>query len=106
MKKEQLKPILKDFLHHMMEGWFGDKMLWKTIGNTLVDANVNKYDNVIDMFADENGDIDAKGLLQKIGETMENPYQIDLQQFHPILPNRILLITKEDIHYLINLLGI
>lgn len=57
------------------------------------------------MFANENGDIDVEDLLKKIGETMESPYQIDLQQFSPLLPNRILLITKEDIQQLEGLLS-
>lgn len=101
MKKEQLKPVLKDFLHKMMESWLGDKPLWKSLGNSIIDANVNKYDNVLDMFADENGDIDVQGILNNVGESMENAYQIDLQQFSPILPNRVLLISKEDIKQLL-----
>ena len=105
MKKEQLKPILKEYIHKMMDSWFDGLPLWKILGHSFVEANVNKYDNVIDMFANENGDIDVEGLLKKIGETMESPYQIDLQQFSPLLPNRILLITKEDIQQLEGLLS-
>lgn len=89
----------------MMESWFDGLPLWKILGHSFVEANVNKYDATIDMFADENGEIDAKGILKNIGETMESPYKIDLQQFSPLLPNRILLITKEDINSLSNLLG-
>lgn len=105
MKKEELKPIVKDFLHKMSDAWFEDKPIWKTLAYNLVDANVNKYDGVLDMFANENGDIDVEGILKSIGETMEDNYKIDLQQFHPILPNRILLITKEDIQHLVGLLS-
>jgi hypothetical protein len=105
MKKEELKPIIKDFLHKMCEGWFLDKPLWRTLAVSLVDANINKYDNVLDMFADENGEIDIEGILNSVGENMENAYQIDLSQFSPILPNRILLISKEDITHLLSLLN-
>ena len=101
MKKDALKPILKDFLTDMMDGWFGDKPLLKTLGNSLITANINKYDNVLDMFADEHGDIDIEGILNSIGDTMEDAYKIDLQQFSPLLPNRILLISKEDIKNLL-----
>ena len=105
MKKEELKPIIKDFLHKMCEGWFLDKPLWRTLAVSLVDANINKYDNVLDMFADENGEMDIDGLLNNLSETLEEPIKIDLQKFHPLLPNRILLITKQDINYLSSLLG-
>lgn len=102
MTKDELKPILKDFLTGMMNDWFSDKPLWKTLGNSLITANINKYDNVLDMFADENGDIDVQGILNSIGDTMEDAYKIDLQQFSPLLPNRILLISKEDIKNLLS----
>lgn len=105
MKKEQLKPILKDYIHKMIDSWFEGLPLWKTLGHSFVEANVNKYDTTIDMFADENGEIDAKGILKNIGETMESPYKIDLQQFSLLFPNRILLITKEDIQHLEGLLS-
>lgn len=101
MKKDDLKPILKDFLGKMMNEWFDDKPLWKSLGNSLINANINKYDNVLDMFADENGNIDVEGILNNIGNTMEESYKIDLQQFSPLLPNRILLISKEDINNLL-----
>lgn len=102
MKKDELKPILKDFLTNMMNDWFGDKPLWKTLGNAFITANINKYDNILDMFADEHGDIDVEGILNSIGDAMEDAYQIDLQQFSPLLPNRILLISKEDIKNLLS----
>lgn len=102
MKKDELKPILKDFLVNMMNGWFADKPLWKSLGNSLITANINKYDNVLDMFADENGDINVEDILNNIGNTMEESYKIDLQQFSPLLPNRILLISKEDIKNLLS----
>lgn len=104
MKKEQLKPIVQDFLHKMCEAWFSDKPLWKSLGISLVDANINKYDSVLDMFANEEGEIDINTILNSVGDAMENAYQIDLSQFSPILPSRILLISKEDITQLLSLI--
>ena len=105
MKKEELKPILKDFLTDMINDWFSDKPIWKTLGNSLITANINKYDNVIDMFSDENGDIDIEEILNNITETMEESYMIDLQKYGSFLPSRILLISKEDIKKLISIVG-
>jgi hypothetical protein len=102
MTKDELKPILKDFLTGMMNDWFSDKPIWKTLGNSLITANINKYDNVLDMFADEHGDIDVEGIINNIGDAMEDSFKIDLQEFSPLLPNRILLISKQDIKNLLS----
>lgn len=102
MTKDELKPILKDFLTNMMNDWFSDKPIWKTLGNTLINANINKYDSILDMFADEHGDIDVEGILNNIGDAMEDSFKIDLQEYSPLLPNRILLISKEDIKNLLS----
>lgn len=102
MKKHELKPIIKDFLTNMMNEWFEDKPVWKTIGNSLISANINKYDNVLDMFADDKGDIDVENILNNINDIMETPLKIDLQQYSPLLPSRVLLITKQDIKNLLS----
>lgn len=102
MKKHELKPIIKDFLTNMMNEWFEDKPVWKTIGNSLISANINKYDNVLDMFADDKGDIDVENILNSINDTMETSLKIDLQQYSPLLPSRVLLITKQDIKNLLS----
>lgn len=93
MKKEDLKPKLQAFLRQMMSEWFADKSFLKGLGIALVDANVNKYDSILDMFADENGEIDVEGIIKNMDDRIE----IDLQRLSPILPNRILLITKSDL---------
>ena len=93
MKKEVLKPKLQAFLRQMMSEWFADKSFLKGLGIALVDANVNKYDSILDMFADENGEIDVEGIIKNMDDRIE----IDLQSLSPILPNRILLITKSDL---------
>lgn len=93
MKKEDLKPKIQTFLHQMMSEWFPDKNVLRGLGNALIDANVNKYDNILDMFADESGEIDVEGIIKNMDDTIE----IDLQSLSPILPNRILLITKNDL---------
>lgn len=101
MKKNELKPILKDFLIEMMNGWFSDKPFFNVIGIQLINSNINKYDNIFELFSDENGDIDIENLLDSILGSMEKDYEIDLQQFSPLLPNRILLISKNDIKNLL-----
>lgn len=93
MTKKELKPIVGDFLRGMMEDWFPDMPIVKGIGLSLVDANINKFDNVIEMFEDENGNIDIENLRNNIPST---EIRISLKELSPILPNRTLLITKND----------
>lgn len=96
MKRAQFKSVVSDFLRNMMVQWFGDKPFAMGLGISLVDANINKFDNLIQLFEDEKGEIDLKGMIENMG-TLKEPIKIDLQQYSPLLPKRILLITKEDI---------
>lgn len=99
MTKKELKPVVGDFLKGMMEDWFPDLPLVKGIGLSLVDANINKFDSIIDMFADENGNIDVHNLRNNIPST---EIRINLKELSPILPNRTLLVTKGDMDRLFN----
>lgn len=101
MKIQEFKTIVSDFLKGMIEQWFPDKVLVKGLALTLIDANINKFDNLISLFADENGDIDTDSLINNLGDTLEKDMTIDLTEFSPYLPKRILIIGKEDIKGLI-----
>jgi hypothetical protein len=100
MKRNEFKSILGQFLRKMMGDWFPDKPFIKGLGISLVDANINKYDSLIEMFEDEKGEIDIYGIIENIGDSLNEPFKIDLRQYSPLLPNRTLLITKEDLNEL------
>lgn len=100
MKRNEFKSILGQFLRKMMGDWFPDKPFIKGLGISLVDANINKYDSLIEMFEDEKGEIDVYGIIENIGDSLNEPFKIDLRQYSPLLPNRTLLITKEDLNEL------
>lgn len=85
-----------------MRDWFGDKPLIQAIGITVVQTNVNKFDGVLDMLTDENGQVNVDGLIENLGGILEQDYTIDLTTISPYLPNRILIISKSDINDLIN----
>ena len=94
MTKKELKPILGDFLRNMMSEWFPDMPFAKGIGLSLIDANINKYDYLFELFEDDKGDISIENLRTNIPNT---DLRIDLRKISPVLPNRILIITKNDI---------
>ena len=85
-----------------MRDWFSDKPLIQAIGITVVQTNVNKFDGVIDMLSDENGQVNVDGLIENLGTILEQDYTIDLTTISPYLPSRILIISKNDIKDLID----
>ena len=85
-----------------MRDWFADKPLVQAKGITVVQTNVNKFDGVLDMLTDENGQVNIDGLIENLGGILEQDYTIDLTTISPYLPNRILIISKSDINDLIN----
>lgn len=95
MKLNDFKSVVSDFLRKMLDNWFPDKPFVKGLGISLIDANINKFDSLIQYFENENGDIDVVGLIKNMD--LDKPIEIDLTKYSPILPNRILLITKEDL---------
>ena len=85
-----------------MRDWFSDKPLIQAIGITVVQTNLNKFDDLLDMLTDENGNVNIDGLIENLGSIIEQDYTIDLTTISPYLPSRILIISKEDIKSLIN----
>lgn len=102
MKIDDVKGIVYKHIDKLITEWFDDKPLFKGLAKTILEANINKYDNVLDMIADKDGNILIDELVNNMGDAIEKGYEIDLTNISPLLPNRILLISKEDIQALIN----
>lgn len=102
MKKDEVKKILSDYIIKMIGEWFPDKVLVKAFAITAVQANVNKFDGIIDMITDDNGDVNVDGLVENLGDFLDKDMTIDLTTISPFLPHRVIIITKNDIHTLIN----
>lgn len=102
MKKNEVKKIVSDYLIKMMGDWFPDKPLVKALGITAIQANTNKFDGVIDMISDENGDVNIDGLVENLKDYLDKDLQIDLTTISPFLPQRVLIVTKTDMNELIN----
>lgn len=100
MKRPEFKSVVSDFLTIMCESWFPDKPFIKGLGISLINANINKFDSLLELFEDENGEINVKGIIENMG-SLDEPLKIDLRQYSQLLPNRTLLITKEDLNELV-----
>lgn len=104
MQTSEAKAVIVKHLNKLITEWFGDKPLIQAIAKTALQANLNKYDSILEMLTDEKGELMVNELINNLG--IMNGYQIDLTTISPLLPNRIVLITKEDIESLIRDLNI
>lgn len=59
--------------------------------------------NILDMFANEHGEIDVERIISDL--PTDKPIEMDLRQLSPILPNRVLLITKEDLDIFLKMIS-
>lgn len=102
MNKTQIKDIISKKIITLMRDWFYDKPLVQAIGITIVQTNVNKFDGLLDMLTMEDGNVNIDALIENLGGILEQDYTIDLTTISPYLPSRVLIISKDDIHSLIN----
>lgn len=89
--------IISNHLNKMVDSWFDTNTLAdniaKSFAKTMIKANQNKYDNIIDMVTDENGDVLVDNLLNNIEF---NDITIDLTKFSSLFPRKILIFSKSD----------
>lgn len=104
MQTSEAKAVIIKHLNKLITEWFGDKPLIQAIAKTALQANINKYDNLLEMLTNEKGELMVNELFNNLG--IMNGYQIDLTTISPLLPNRIVIISKEDIESLIRDLNI
>lgn len=102
MNKIEIKNIISNKLITLMRDWFPDKPLIQAVGITIIQTNVNKFDGLLDMLTMDDGTINIDALVENLGPILEQDYTMDLTTISPLLPKRVLIISKEDIKGLIN----
>lgn len=100
MKKEEFKLKTINYINKLIDNWFDTNTLQdnlaRSFAKTIVKANQNKYDNIIDMLTDEKGNVLVEDLLNNFN--LSNNIEMDLTKYSSFLPNKILLLTQEDIN--------
>lgn len=108
MKMAEFKLRVVTGLNNLIDDYFGennykDKFINATL-KLLVKQNQNKYDHILDMFADENGCIDGDivlctyaDMVGREGITFDIRQYIDNNYLKTLLPNKVLIISKDDI---------
>lgn len=107
MNKDEFKLVLMQYLDDMCDKWFDQNsiqdILCKSLANTIIGANIDKYDSYLDYICDKDGNVCINDLLDNLIDNFV-PYKIDLTQYNiPFLPNKILLIGKQDLILLKNM---
>lgn len=100
MQTSEAKAVIVKHLNKLITEWFADKPLIQAFAKTALQANLNKYDSILEMLTDEKGNLLVDELIDNLG--IKNGYEIDLTTISPLLPNRILIISKSDIDALIS----
>ena len=102
MNITEVKKVLVKHLNRLIGEWFKDKPLYEGLALTIVQANINKFDGLLTMLTDENGNIMIDELTINLGNLLEKGYEIDLTTISALLPHRVLIISKEDIQAVID----
>ena len=100
MKLNDFKQVITKHLNRLISEWFNDMPLIQALTKTILKANLNKYDNLLNLLTDENGDIMIEELIANLN--LNNGYEIDLTRISPLLPARVLIISKQDIENILN----
>lgn len=112
MKISELKIKLHNSLLNLIDTYFGSPSLnEKFINSTLkilIKQNINKFDNILEMFADKNGDINIEDIMNEYANIITDDGIIfDLKDYidndiiKNFIPDKSLLIKREDIINLI-----
>lgn len=107
MTISEFKIRLHETLNGFIDTYFGEAtMADKLINSTmkiLVKTNINKFDGILGMFADENGSINANEIIEEYSRQIgTDGLRIDIRDYihndfiKGLMPEKMLLIRKED----------
>ena len=100
MKTNDAKQVIVKHLSKLITEWFDDKPIIKAVAKTALQANINKYDNLLEMLTDSDGNLLVNELITNLG--LNNGIEIDLTTISPLLPNRVVIISKSDVDSLLS----
>ena len=108
MKASEFKLCIVSGVNNLIDDYFGthsmaDKFINSTL-KILVKQNTYKLDNIVDIFADEHGVIDENIIIEEYSKVIgESGFVLDIREFikndmiRNLLPNKALIIKKDDI---------
>lgn len=100
MKLNDFKRVISTHGNRLINEWFSDSPIVKALALTVLKANINKYDSYLNLLTDENGDVMIEELMDNLN--IRNGYEIDLTTISPLLPSRVLILSKRDVENILN----
>lgn len=107
MKANELKCKLEKTATDLINAYYGDNTLIDKLTNStlkaMLKANMTKIDSVLVLFTDKDGNIDAESIISCYAEQIGDGLELDIKDYIKsdficsLLPNKALLISKEDI---------
>lgn len=107
MKVQEVKLRLVGGINNLIDDYFGDNNITdKFINSTLkilVKQNTYKADEILNLFADENGCIDEKLIIEEYSEMLGDGVVFDLRDYiksdmiKSMIPNKALRIKASDL---------
>lgn len=112
MKLAEFKLRVINGLNGWVDDYFGSSAMNERFINStlklLIKQNANKFDKYIYMFADENGEINAREVVESYaGMLGDDGWTFDLKQYitndtiRDFIPNKVLIIKKDDLMALV-----
>ena len=112
MRPAEVKLKLITSLNHLIDTYFGtptvtEKMINATL-KVLLKQNAYKVDGMLNLFADEHGEINPQDILMEYANQIdESGVIIDVKQYinndtlKQLIPNKVLVLKREDVLNLI-----
>lgn len=107
MKATELKLRIQTVAENLINIYFGDNSIVDKLTNStlkvLLKNNMYQLDDLLKLFADKNGEIDAQSVINTYAEQLGDGIPFDIKKFikndfvRNVLPDKTLIITKEDI---------
>lgn len=108
MKISEFKLRVINTANKMIDTYFGGTALTEKFINStlklLVKQNIHKVDDMLSLFSDAEGELDANAILSEYSNIIgPDGFVFDLKDYVPneairaMIPNKVLVVRKEDI---------
>lgn len=108
MKVSEFKLRIVKAINDLIDVYFGEETIIDNMTNStlklMVQINANKMDDILQLFADKDGEIDANTIINTYADNInDNGVSFNIKQYikndiiRSILPDKTLIISKDDI---------
>lgn len=107
MQATEFKLRLQSVAENLINTYFGDNTIVDKLTNStlkvLLRNNMYQIDDLLKLFADKNGEIDAQSVINTYIEQLGDGLQFDIKNYitndfvRNMLPDKYLIIRKEDL---------